>query len=120
SIEETFEMPKSWAFSENAKFGKKRGGKKLKTKVVGFLKQFFLNENLNPKDRMTAKDIHEELLKFANSDEIKEKHVPKVTTIQNWIGRYTKEFNKEGTVITLETFKNKYGAHLSSHIGDSN
>ncbi|CAG8713035.1 4783_t:CDS:1, partial [Racocetra fulgida] len=94
-----------WALPGNTKFGKKGGGKKIKTKVVNILKQFFLNDNLNPKDKLTAKGIHEELLRFAHSGEIKEDHVPKIDTIQNWIGRYSKEFNQRGTVIELETFK---------------
>ncbi|CAG8833030.1 21796_t:CDS:1, partial [Racocetra persica] len=32
-------------------------------------------------------------------------HVPKVTTIQNWIGHYSREFNQQGTSIVLEIFK---------------
>ncbi|CAG8501348.1 21304_t:CDS:2, partial [Gigaspora rosea] len=35
---------------------------------------------------MTAKEMQEELLKFMDSGEIEKDHVPKVTTIQNWIG----------------------------------
>ncbi|CAG8599399.1 11758_t:CDS:1, partial [Cetraspora pellucida] len=98
-------MPKGWASPANAKFGKKGGGKRIKAKVVNFLKQFFLNGNLNPKDKMTAKEMHKELLRFARSGEIEEDHVPKVTTIQNWIGRYSREFDQQGTAIAFETFK---------------
>ncbi|CAG8435251.1 1823_t:CDS:2 [Scutellospora calospora] len=71
-------MPKGWASSTNAKFGKKGRGKRIKVNVVDFLKQFFLNGNLNPNDKMTAKEMHEELLR---------------------------EFNQQGTSIVLETFK---------------
>ncbi|CAG8690889.1 7348_t:CDS:1, partial [Cetraspora pellucida] len=35
-----------WALPENTKFGKKGSGKKIKTKVIDYLKQFFLNELL--------------------------------------------------------------------------
>ncbi|RIB18412.1 hypothetical protein C2G38_2184637 [Gigaspora rosea] len=105
NIEEAFQLSKGWASSTNAKFRKKGGGKRIKPKVVNFLKQFFLNGNLNPKDKMTAKEMQEELLKFVDSGEIEKDHMPKVTTIQNWIGRYSREFNQQGTAIALETFK---------------
>ncbi|CAG8487185.1 1687_t:CDS:2 [Gigaspora rosea] len=105
NIEETFQMPKSWAFPANAKFKKKGGGKRIKAEVVNILKQFFLNGNLNPKDKMTAKEMHEELLKFARTGEIEDDHVPQLTTIQNWIGRYAREFNQEGTAIALNSFR---------------
>ncbi|CAG8479697.1 24430_t:CDS:1 [Cetraspora pellucida] len=78
-------MPKGWALPENTKFSKKGSRKKIKTKVIDYLKQFFLNSNLNPKDKLIAKELYEELLELAHSGEIDEDHVPKVTTIQNWI-----------------------------------
>ncbi|CAG8787752.1 35910_t:CDS:1, partial [Gigaspora margarita] len=106
-------MPKDWALPENTRFGKKGSRKKIKAKVVDYLKQFFLNSNLNPKDKLIAKEMHKELLKLANFGEINKDHVPKVTIIQNWIGRYSREFNQRRTVITLETFK----ATGSSSIG---
>ncbi|CAG8790917.1 20279_t:CDS:2, partial [Gigaspora margarita] len=94
-----------WAFSANAKFRKKGGGKRIKAEVVNILKQFFLNGNLNPKDKMTAKKMHEELLKFTHAREIENDHVPQLTTIQNWIGRYARKFNREGTAIALNSFR---------------
>ncbi|CAG8810902.1 20079_t:CDS:2, partial [Gigaspora margarita] len=74
----TIDLPKGWALLENTRFGKKGGRKKIKPKVVSILKQLFLNGNLNPKDKLTAKKMHKELLK---------------------------EFNQKETVIELETFK---------------
>ncbi|CAG8801288.1 49_t:CDS:2, partial [Racocetra fulgida] len=71
-------MPKDWASPANAKFEKKSGEQRIKANVVNFLKQFFLNRNLNPKDKMTAKEMHKELLR---------------------------EFDQQGTAIALETFK---------------
>ncbi|CAG8718458.1 1697_t:CDS:2, partial [Racocetra fulgida] len=93
------------AFPANAKFGKKGGGKRIRTEVINILKQLFLNGNLNPKDKMTAKEMREELLRFVRAGEIEEHHVPQLNTIQSWIGRYAKEFNREETAIVLETFK---------------
>ncbi|CAG8502338.1 9668_t:CDS:10, partial [Scutellospora calospora] len=67
----------------NAKFGKKGGGKKIKKKVVNLLKQFFLNRNINAKDKLTAQEMHLELKKFAQSREIDDEDIPQVSTIHN-------------------------------------
>ncbi|CAG8515725.1 6287_t:CDS:2 [Racocetra fulgida] len=88
-----FQMAKGWASPTYAKFRKKGDEKRIKPKVVNILKQFFLNENLNLKDKMIAKEMRDELLKFMHFGEIKEDHVPQLNTI------------KKGTAITLETFK---------------
>ncbi|CAG8599737.1 2889_t:CDS:1, partial [Racocetra fulgida] len=69
----------------NAKFGKKGGGKRIRTEVVNILKQLFLNRNLNPKNKMTAKEMRKELLRFVRAGEIEEDHVPQLNTIQSWI-----------------------------------
>ena len=97
-------MSPGWAFPANAKFGKKGAGKKIKTKVVNLLKQFFLNGNINPKDKMTAQEMHMELKEFTRSGEIDNDDIPQISTINNWIGRYSREFNHKGTIIALETF----------------
>jgi len=39
--------------------------------------------------------MHNELVQRAKDGEIKMEEVPKVTTIQNWIGRYTREHRQE-------------------------
>ncbi|CAG8816035.1 34149_t:CDS:1, partial [Gigaspora margarita] len=70
-------MPKGWALLGNTRFSKKGSGKKIKTKIVDYLKQVFLNGNLNPKDKLTAKELYEELLELAHSGEINEDYVPK-------------------------------------------
>ncbi|CAG8621021.1 4780_t:CDS:1, partial [Gigaspora rosea] len=51
---------------------------------------------------MIAKEMQEELLKFVDSGEIEKDHVPKVTTIQNCISRYSRKFNQQGTAIALK------------------
>ncbi|CAG8665204.1 14146_t:CDS:2 [Gigaspora margarita] len=37
-------------------------------------------------------------------DEIGNDDIPQISTIHNWIGRYSREFNHKGTIIALETF----------------
>ncbi|CAG8731797.1 10575_t:CDS:2, partial [Gigaspora margarita] len=86
NVEEEFQMDKGWAFPDNSKFGKK-GGERIKKKVIELLKQFFLNGNVN-----------------SENSKIEEKNVPKMGTIQNWIGRYSHEFNCKGTFVALQNF----------------
>ncbi|CAG8623793.1 11267_t:CDS:2, partial [Scutellospora calospora] len=83
--DDEFQLPKGWVVLGSTRFGKKGSRKKIKAKVVSILKQLFLNGNLNPKDKLIAKEMHEELLRFVDSEEIEEDH--------------------KGTVIKLETFK---------------
>ncbi|CAG8847506.1 32412_t:CDS:2, partial [Gigaspora margarita] len=72
----------------NAKFDKKGKGKKIKKKVVNLLKQFFLNRNINAKDKLTAQEMHLELKKFTQFKEIDDENIP------------------QGTVVVLEAFRN--------------
>ncbi|CAG8519670.1 27311_t:CDS:2, partial [Racocetra persica] len=64
-----------------------------------------------PSNNVISEDIEmEDVINFNDEEDysemdIEEDHVPKVTTIQNWIGRYSREFNQQGTSIVLETFK---------------
>ncbi|CAG8550564.1 1905_t:CDS:2, partial [Cetraspora pellucida] len=50
---------------------------------------------------MTAQEMHMELKEFAQSGEIDNNDIPQVSTIQNWIGRYSREFYYERTLIDL-------------------
>ncbi|CAG8826010.1 38271_t:CDS:2, partial [Gigaspora margarita] len=100
-----YNVKKQPSLSENTRFGKKGSEKKIKAKIVDYLKQSFLNSNLYSKDKLTATEMHEKLLKLAHSEEINEDHVLKVITIQNWIEQYSREFNQKEAVIALETFK---------------
>ncbi|CAG8785703.1 23443_t:CDS:2, partial [Gigaspora rosea] len=81
NVKEEFQMNKDWAFLGNSKFGKK--GERIKKKVIELLKQFFLNGNVNPEDRLNAQRMHAELMEFVRAGEIEEENVPKVGTIQN-------------------------------------
>ncbi|POG57935.1 hypothetical protein GLOIN_2v1791078 [Rhizophagus irregularis DAOM 181602=DAOM 197198] len=69
----------------------------MKKKVKELLKSFFLNGNLNQKDKMLAKDMYNELMKFVESGELEAEDVPKITTIQNWISTYARTFKEQAT-----------------------
>ncbi|GBC25905.2 hypothetical protein GLOIN_2v1767205 [Rhizophagus irregularis DAOM 181602=DAOM 197198] len=53
--------------------------------------------NLNQKDKMLAKDMYNELMKFVESGELEAEDVPKITTIQNWISTYARTFKEQAT-----------------------
>ncbi len=76
---------------------RKRQRKRMKKQVKELLKSFFLNGNLNQKDKMLAKDMYNELLKFVESGELEAKDIPKITTIQNWISTYARTFKEQAT-----------------------
>ncbi|GES84628.1 hypothetical protein GLOIN_2v1766858 [Rhizophagus clarus] len=88
SVDANFQFPMGWALKSNQKLRGKRKGKKMKKNVKELLKSFFLNGNLNQKDKMLAKNMHNELLMFVESGELKADDIPKITTIQNWISAY--------------------------------
>ena len=69
--------------------------KRMKKQVKELLKSFFLNGNLSPKDKMLAKDMYNELLKFVESGELEAEDIPKITTIQNWISTYARAFKEQ-------------------------
>ncbi|RGB25582.1 hypothetical protein C1646_771513 [Rhizophagus diaphanus] len=73
---------------KQSKSKRKRKGKKNEKAGKGGVEKFFLNGNLNQKDKMSAKDMYNELLTFVESGELKAEDVPKITTIQNWISAY--------------------------------
>jgi hypothetical protein len=86
-----------WALKSNQKLGGKGKGKRMKKQVKELLKSFFLNGNLNQKDKMSAKDMYNELLVFVESGELEAENIPKITTIQNWISSYARIFKEQAT-----------------------
>jgi hypothetical protein len=86
-----------WTLKSNQKLGGKGKGKRMKKKVKELLISFFLNENLNQKDKMSAKNMYDELLTFVESGELKADDVPKITIIQNWISAYARTFKEQAT-----------------------
>ncbi|CAB5195610.1 unnamed protein product, partial [Rhizophagus irregularis] len=85
SIDENFQLPKGWALKQNQIFGRKGSGKRMTKKVKSLLELFSLNGNINLQDKLNAQEMHDELLKYVETEEIEEQDVPKVSTIQGWI-----------------------------------
>ncbi|RIA96801.1 hypothetical protein C1645_814837 [Glomus cerebriforme] len=97
SVDMNFQFPMGWALKSSQKLGGKGKGKRMKKQVKELLKSFFLNGNLSQKDKMSAKDMYNELLKFAESEELEVKDISKITTIQNWILAYARIFKEQAT-----------------------
>ncbi|RHZ83126.1 hypothetical protein Glove_99g287 [Diversispora epigaea] len=103
SVDKNFPLPKGWALKEKQTFGGKGTEKRMTKKVKSLLERFFLNGNLNPRDKLTAQEMRNELLNYVESNEIEEQDVPKVTTIQGWISRYAAAFKEQATKAALHS-----------------
>ncbi|RHZ89316.1 hypothetical protein Glove_16g30 [Diversispora epigaea] len=88
-IDTEFQLASGWALKANQKFGK-RGG------------SFFHAGNANKSDRYTAHDMLSELNDMAIEGELDPEIIPKVETIENWIGRYSAACKREMAAIVLE------------------
>ncbi|GET51064.1 hypothetical protein GLOIN_2v1767205 [Rhizophagus irregularis DAOM 181602=DAOM 197198] len=97
SVDVNFQLPMGWALKSNQKLEGKGRGKRMKKKVKELLKGFFLNGNLNQKDKMSAKDMYNELMTFVESGELEAEDVPKIAMIQNWISAYARTFKEQAT-----------------------
>ena len=67
--------------------GKRKREKDEKASKGTVKKFFFLNGNLNQKDKMSAKDMYNKLLIFVESGEIEAEDVPKVRTSHRKYGK---------------------------------
>ncbi|RIB05529.1 hypothetical protein C2G38_2219425 [Gigaspora rosea] len=84
-----------WALIEVQKFEKKGASKRMTSKVRTLLEEYFLAGNINKSDHYTSQDMYQELQNCAQKGKIDTNEIPKFTTIQNWINRYSKEHRKE-------------------------
>ena len=73
-------LSSGWALKENQKYGKKGSGKRMKKHVVEILQSLFL----------------------ADDGDIDCEDIPKESTIQNWINRYSAAFKKASTEQALQ------------------
>ena len=90
-----FPLNLDWALKANQRFRRKGTGKRLSPEIRLLLEGYFLAGNIDKNKRYIAQDMYNELVQQAQGGEIKIEEVPKITTIQNWIGRYTREHKQE-------------------------
>ncbi|CAG8663359.1 13914_t:CDS:1, partial [Racocetra fulgida] len=75
---------------------RKRGGRKHMTvRIIELLKSFFHAGNIDKSERYTAKNMLDVLEKKAEVGELETSEVPKLKTIENWIGRYAQQYKKD-------------------------
>ena len=92
-----FPLSLGWALKENQKFGNKGGGTKFSKKTVTILQGFFHAGNVDKSDCYTAQDMHSELMKMAEDNEINQESIPKIESIQSWIARYAVAYKTEAS-----------------------
>jgi len=63
--------------------------------VRTYLEGFFLAENVNKVDRMSAKDMVMQLKQLAEGGEISVDEMPEIKTVESWITRYSAYLHKE-------------------------
>lgn len=76
-------------------------------KVKSLLELFFLNGNINARDKLNAQEMRDELLKYVESGEIEEQDIPKTSTIQGWISRYAAALKDQATKTAKTALQNK-------------
>lgn len=88
----------------------------MSPKVKGLLEIMFHTGTLNPNHKMSAENMHEELLERVQQGELEEEELPKISTIANWITRtyagWKKKWQKKHYVLKNYYFNiflsNKY------------
>jgi hypothetical protein len=64
----------------------------------------FHTGTVNPNQKMTAENMHEELLERVECGELEEEEIPKISTIANWITRTYAGWKKQMAEETLDAF----------------
>lgn len=74
----------------------------MKKKIILTLEQCFLTGNIDKSYRMNAQDMLDVLKLKVEEGEIEISDLPKLSTIQGWITRYTAQLREKGAQTTLE------------------
>ncbi|UZO02225.1 uncharacterized protein OCT59_020715 [Rhizophagus irregularis] len=91
-----------WALKENEKTRQRGPVKRISPQVKYLLESMFHTGTANPRQKLNAQQMHEELLKRAELGEIEENDIPKVTTITNWISTFSRKWKEAMALRTLE------------------
>ncbi|RHZ78917.1 hypothetical protein Glove_154g29 [Diversispora epigaea] len=68
---------------------------------------------MNKTDRMSAKDMLNELKKIAEEGEIQSEEIPEIKTIEEWITRYSASLRKESAE---QRISNNNESHANSNV----
>jgi hypothetical protein len=91
-----------WALKEKQTVNQRGVVKRIKPEIKALMETMFLNGNIDKRKKMSAQDMHNNLMERALHEEIEEEEVPKVSTIQNWIANYTRTFKASASLRALE------------------
>jgi len=84
------------------KVNQKQQIKRISEHIKELLTVMFHTGTANPRLKMNANEMHEELLKRVADGEISKDDVPKISTISNWITNTTRSFKKTMALRLLE------------------
>jgi len=91
-----------WALKEKEKNRQRGPVKRISLQVKHLLESMFHTGTANPRQKLNAQQMHEELLKRAELGEIEENDIPKVTTITNWISTFSRKWKEAMALRSLE------------------
>ncbi|CAB4383393.1 unnamed protein product [Rhizophagus irregularis] len=83
-----------WALKENEKTRTCEPVKRMTREVKHLLEIMFHTGTANPRQKMNAQQMHEELLQRAQQGELREEDVPKISMIQNWISGFSRRWKE--------------------------
>ncbi|RIB18591.1 hypothetical protein C2G38_2184224 [Gigaspora rosea] len=83
------------ALKEMQEYEKRGGRKHMTVRIIELLKSFFHAGDIDKSERYTAKDMLDVLEKKAKVGELETSEVPKLKTIENWIGHYAQQYKKD-------------------------
>lgn len=73
----------------------------MSPKVKSLLGVMFHTGTINPNQKMTAENMHEELLERVEDGELEEGEIPKISTIAHWITKTYAGWKKQMAEETL-------------------
>ncbi|CAB4375625.1 unnamed protein product [Rhizophagus irregularis] len=95
-----------WTLKEKEKTRQRDPIKRMSPQVKHFLESMFHTGTANPRQKLTAQQMQEELLRRAELGEIEENDVPKVSTITNWISTFSRKWKEAMALRSLEENEN--------------
>ncbi|GBC07673.1 hypothetical protein RclHR1_07610003 [Rhizophagus clarus] len=91
-----------WALKENKKTCQRGSVKRISLQVKHLLESIFHTRTANPRQKLNAQQMHEELLRHAELGEIEENDIFKVSTITNWISTFSRKRKEAMASCSLE------------------
>ena len=95
---------KGWALKENQKI--RTPVKRIVPEVKELLECMFHIGMANPRQKMSAKEMRDELLRHGHEGEINLDDIPKESTISNWITTFSRKWKQSMALRNMEEAEN--------------